>query len=509
MTSSKKKNEVRVINSIEKSSSNCNSVKFDQLFSPKIDKTNNTPKEKEATLESEKKVFEPTKNSNSGQKQGLFTIDKPFKRDFAVENDNNSFLSLKRLISINSATNVDTNESEKNTVANQISDLTKNTSVINNATSISIVKNEKSESHQVSYNSKNTSKSIRPISMDQITNFNGIFSDTNSNNYKDINSVRQSKLSSEKNIKCINEILQQSNCQKLNHEKQEILSQIPDSDFNIDKYYETNIEETYINKENCSRSEKNFEGVGIHSKKISKHSVHDTHQTKLQSYKNLGDRHGMVHYNPHGMKPEPKCKQKSIDTEHALKYPTKIQDENQNCINTQHNIQNNLIKKTELKGNILEERSESTRKQATDHNINGKNYNNTNDIQARVFTTPANIDKSSNNKQCIISYTNSENNTYQTKMLTLMGFDEKIKKKIQTMKERKDKFYKRFFPEGSRASSNLQKKVEQPKPESKPEQRSQSTMDFLNEFTILKKIGSGQTSLVRLIQRKSDNKLLA
>ena len=86
---------------------------------------------------------------------------------------------------------------------------------------------------------------------------------------------------------------------------------------------------------------------------------------------------------------------------------------------------------------------------------------------------PSNINKASNSKQCIISYKNGEDNQYQTKMLTLLGFDDKIKQKIQAMKERKDKFYKRFFPEGSRASSNVQKKTETPKPVDS--QRSQAT----------------------------------
>ena len=129
--------------------------------------------------------------------------------------------------------------------------------------------------------------------------------------------------------------------------------------------------------------------------------------------------------------------------------------------------------KPDIKSNILEEKTENIKKTIQNQNQNERPQYSNNEVQNRVFTTPSNINKASNSKQCIISYKNGEDNQYQTKMLTLLGFDDKIKQKIQAMKERKDKFYKRFFPEGSRASSNAQKKTEAPKPIDS--QRSQAT----------------------------------
>ena len=472
LTNSETKNPVKVIDikSPEKITVN-NSPKDTQKLSTSKNTINkiispDKPVQKEKLSESDKKVeksFFERKNSNSGVNHGLFTIDKGiFKKEFTVENENNSFASLKRLISVNSNTvNADTAESEHNTVANtnQIFTLTKKNSNVSKS-----INTDKAESVQ-EINSKNTSKSIRPISIGTMSNFNGIFSDTNSNNHKDVYSVLQMNAAAEKYTKTSNEVLQVSNGQKLNYEKQEILSGSQDEEFNIDAFYDL-IDEGYTNKENCAKSEKNCQGVGIQSKKISKNHNHDAHPIKQKS---MNDKSGNITYNTYNMKPSPKCKQKTIYRQNEAKFNTNTQDENINCTNIQHH----LLKKPDVKSNILEEKTENIKKTIQNQNQNERPQYSNNEVQNRVFTTPSNINKASNSKQCIISYKNGEDNQYQTKMLTLLGFDDKIKQKIQAMKERKDKFYKRFFPEGSRASSNAQKKTETPKPIDS--QRSQAT----------------------------------
>jgi hypothetical protein len=103
-------------------------------------------------------------------------------------------------------------------------------------------------------------------------------------------------------------------------------------------------------------------------------------------------------------------------------------------------------------------------------------------------------------KRAMISYKN-DNNTYQTKMLTLLGFDKKIEDKIKAMKERQQKFYKQYLPEVSRNSSKSFR--------SKNVGGAGDGQDFISQYTILRKIGAGQSSLVRLIQRKADQKEFA
>jgi hypothetical protein len=103
-------------------------------------------------------------------------------------------------------------------------------------------------------------------------------------------------------------------------------------------------------------------------------------------------------------------------------------------------------------------------------------------------------------KTAMISYRN-DNNTYQTKMLTLLGFDKKIEDKIKAMKERQQKFYKQYLPEASRNSSKSFR--------SKNVNGAGDGQDFISQYTILRKIGAGQSSLVRLIQRKADQKEFA
>lgn len=121
-------------------------------------------------------------------------------------------------------------------------------------------------------------------------------------------------------------------------------------------------------------------------------------------------------------------------------------------------------------------------------------------LSNKLNTANPNTTTTQNKEPTFDPSVNQDKDKYRSRLLTLLGFDQKMSMKIQAMKDRSQRYSQKKQLDQSQsgiASTNY------------TSFSNDKDCGFQSEYDIQRKLGFGQTSLVRLIQRKADKKLFA